>query len=130
MKLRLLCHRIATLRAVHILGQRLPKLSETLARHSNGRNSRNRRVRKSERTLARDFPRCVEIVVPIGGFGRTPDLMHARLHSIAHVGGRGRREGERDITRWRFARREDAEAFANAFGSVVVSLVQLVPRGF
>jgi hypothetical protein len=48
------------------------------------------------------------------------DLMHAHLHSIAHVRGRGRREGERDITRWRFARREDAEAFANAFGGVVV----------
>jgi hypothetical protein len=26
----------------------------------------------------------------------------------------------KDITRWRFARREEAEAFANAFVSVVV----------
>ena len=80
------------------------------------------KVRKSKQTLARDFPHCVEIVVPLGGFGRTLDLMHAHLRSIAHVRGRGRLEGERGITRWRFARREDAEAFANAFGGVVVGL--------
>ena len=45
------------------------------------------KVRKSEQTLARDFPHCVEIVVPLGGFGRTLDLMHAHLRSIAHITG-------------------------------------------
>jgi hypothetical protein len=74
--------------------------------------------RKSEQTLIRDFPHCVEIEVPLGGFGRTLDLMHAHLHSIACVRGRGRRK-ESNVTRWRFARREDAETFANTFGGVM-----------
>jgi hypothetical protein len=67
--------------------------------------------RPSEQTVARDFPHVVEIVVPLGGFGRKFDAMHAHLRGVEHVRGRGRREGEQDITRWRFARREDAEAF-------------------
>ncbi len=46
--------------------------------------------------------------------------MHGHLRGVAHANGCGRREGEQDITRWLFARREDAGAFAKAFGGVVV----------
>jgi hypothetical protein len=57
--------------------------------------------RKSEMTLAHDFPHCVEIVVPPGSFGRTLDQMHERLRGIAHVRGRGRRDKSRNsIVNW------------------------------
>ena len=75
---------------------------------------------KSEQTLARDFPHCVEIVVPLGGFGKRLDAMHVFLRGIECHHGHGRREGERDVTRWLFMYREDAEAFAKAFGGVVI----------
>ena len=76
---------------------------------------------KSEQTLARDFPHCVEIVVPLGGFGKRLDVMHNFLRGMAYHRGHGRREGERDVTRWLFAHREDAEAFSKAFGGLVIS---------
>lgn len=62
----------------------------------------------------------MEIVVPLGGFGRRLDDMYAFLRVIEHAHGRGRRDGKRNVSRWLFARREDAEAFATAFGGAVV----------
>ncbi len=76
--------------------------------------------RPSEQTLARHFPHVVEITVPLGGFGKRLDAMHASLRRVVHADGRGRREGERDVTRWLFARREDAEAFARAYDGKVL----------
>jgi hypothetical protein len=38
----------------------------------NERNPTRHKARKRERTLARDFPHCVEIIAPLGGFIRTP----------------------------------------------------------
>ena len=69
--------------------------------------------RSSEKTLARDLS-------PLGGFGRKLDTMHAHLRGVAYHHRRGRHEGEQDITRWLFALREDAEAFAQAFGGTVL----------
>jgi hypothetical protein len=48
--------------------------------------------------------------------------MHEHLHGIAHHQGRGRRDEEWDITRWLFARREDADALAQAFGWTVIDV--------
>ncbi len=74
----------------------------------------------SEATLRREYPFAVEIVVPLGGFGRTLDAMHASLRGVAHAHGRGWRDGERDVSCWLFARLEDAEAFARAFSGAGV----------
>ena len=46
--------------------------------------------------------------------------MQAHLCGVTYHHGRGRREGEGDITRGLFALREDAEAFAQAFGGTVL----------
>jgi hypothetical protein len=75
---------------------------------------------KSEQTLARDFPHCVGIVVPLGGFGKRLDVMHDFLRGMAYNRGHGRRDGERDVTRWLLAHSEDAQAFAQGFGGVVI----------
>jgi hypothetical protein len=65
----------------------------------------------------------IEIVVPLGGFGRRLDAMHEHLRGIRHAQGRGRCKGERDIMRWLFARREDAEAFAKEFDGTIIEQV-------
>jgi hypothetical protein len=77
--------------------------------------------RPSEQTLARQYPHVVEIAVPLGGFGRRLDTMYEHLRGVAHQRGPGRNEDEQNFTRWIFARREDAEAFAKPFGGTVVT---------
>jgi hypothetical protein len=78
--------------------------------------------RPSEKTLARDYPHCVEIEVPLGGLGRQLDAMHDfhRQHGIKDQRGGWHRNGDRDFIRWRFADADTAAAFAQAFGGVIV----------
>jgi hypothetical protein len=64
--------------------------------------------RTSFKSIERDFPYTVEMIVPEGGFGKTLDAMydfHAR-HGIRAINSTGRRdENNRDFIRWCFADR-------------------------
>ena len=87
--------------------------------HTDGSNHMTRyKGRTSFKSLERDFPHIVEMIVPEGGFGRTLDAMydfHAR-HGIRAINSTGRRdEYNRDYIRWCFADPKLAEAFASAF---------------
>jgi hypothetical protein len=76
--------------------------------------------RASSKSIERDFPHIVEMIVPEGGFGKTLDAMcdfHAR-HGIRAINSTGRRdENGRDYIRWCFADPAVAEAFAKEFGT-------------
>ena len=74
--------------------------------------------RASAKSIARDFPHVVEILVPLGGFGRQLDEIY-EFHRQRGIQARtlpGRREGERDIARWAFADKTIADEFAAKFG--------------
>jgi hypothetical protein len=62
--------------------------------------------RTSPEAIERDFPHHVEMIVPLGGFGKKLDVMH-EWHSargIEAMHGRGRRDEKgRNYIRWRFA---------------------------
>ena len=76
--------------------------------------------RQDANAIERDFPHIVEIVVPPGGLRTRLDAIyefHAR-HGIKAQKGRGRRAGEWDITRWRFANPAIATAFAAEFADL------------
>jgi hypothetical protein len=79
--------------------------------------------RTSPKSIERDFPFIVEIVVPESGFGRRLDAMydfHAS-HGIQAQRGRSRRDEDgRDYIRWCFADRKIAAAFAAEFGAKVL----------
>jgi len=74
--------------------------------------------RTSFKSLERDFPHIVEMIVPEGGFGKTLDAMfdfHAR-HGLRAINSTGRRdENNRDYIRWCFADADTAAAFAAEF---------------
>jgi len=89
---------------------------------------RSRKLRNERRgwrnaaSIKRDFPYAVELEVPPGGFGTRLDRIygfHVRL-GVDPRRGRGRREGERDISCWRFADAETAQAFADEFGGLIL----------
>jgi hypothetical protein len=74
--------------------------------------------RTSPKSIERDFPHIVEMVVPEGDLGGWLDAVyefHAR-HGIQAQRGRSRRDDGRDYIRWCFADREIAAAFAAEFG--------------
>jgi hypothetical protein len=77
-------------------------------------------VRTSFKSIERDFPHIVEMIVPEGGFGKTLDAMydfHAR-HGIQAQRGRSRRdENGRDYIRWCFADPAIAKSFATVFAA-------------
>jgi hypothetical protein len=75
--------------------------------------------RTSPKSIERNFPHIVEMLVPEGDFGKWLDAMyefHAR-HGIQVQGGRSRRdESGRYCIRWCFADPTLATAFENQFG--------------
>ena len=77
---------------------------------------------RRHRSIERDFPHIVEIVVPESGLGGTRDAMndfHARYCVQAHPR-RGRyRDGSRYV-RWCFADPNIAEAFAAKFAKDLI----------
>jgi hypothetical protein len=77
--------------------------------------------RTSFKTIERDFPHHVDILVPDGGLGKRLDDMYAWHHArgIQAMHGRGRRdESGRDYVRWCFADPAIAAALAKEFGIV------------
>jgi hypothetical protein len=74
--------------------------------------------RTSSKSIEREFPHVVEIVVPPGGLGRRLDAMHAfhTKRGIRACLGRGHREGSRDYLRWYFVDTTVAADFASRFG--------------
>jgi hypothetical protein len=76
--------------------------------------------RTSLKSIERDFPYIVEMIVPEGGFGKTLDAMyefHTR-HGIRAINSTGRRdENARDIIRWCFADPAIAKSFATVFAA-------------
>ena len=81
------------------------------------------RHRTSPKSIERNFPHVVEIVVPLVGTGKVLDAIydfHAR-HDIRAKHGRTRHDknGHKHI-RWRFADRRTAVEFANKFGGTMM----------
>jgi hypothetical protein len=74
------------------------------------------------KSIERDFPHIVELVVPLGGLGKTLDTIydfHAR-HDIRANHGRTRHgEDGHNYMRWRFADSKTAVEFAKKFGGTV-----------
>ena len=72
----------------------------------------------SAKAIKRDFPHIVEMRVPLGGFGKTLDAMHA-WHTKRGIRAlrltRRSDENNRDYIRWCFAHAETAAAFAKEF---------------
>ena len=67
----------------------------------------------------RNFPHIVEIIVPLGGLGKTLDAMydfHAR-HGIQAKRGQGRYTNGVNFIRWCFADPAIAKSFATAFAA-------------
>jgi hypothetical protein len=74
--------------------------------------------RATLKTIERDYPHVVEILVPEGGLGKQLNAMHDwdRARNIPVMRGRGRRdENNREYIRWCFADKAIAEAFAAEF---------------
>jgi hypothetical protein len=91
-----------------------------------GRNWLLRKPRSKGRTslksIERDFPHIVEIVVPLGGLGKTLDAIydfHNRHHIRAHHGATRRGENGHNYMRWRFADPVTAVEFAGKFGGTM-----------
>ena len=75
--------------------------------------------------IERKFPHHVDVVVPLGGFGRQLDAMHDwhRARGIEAMRGRGRSdENGRNYIRWCFADPRVAAQFVNEFGGAVGKL--------
>jgi hypothetical protein len=74
--------------------------------------------RTGPKEIEKAFPHIVEVIVPLGGFGKKPDDMYDwhRTRGILFQRGRSRRdEYGRDYIRWCFADAETAAAFASQF---------------
>jgi hypothetical protein len=78
--------------------------------------------RPSAKTIAREFPFVVEVMVPEGGFGRRLDDMHAfhRQRGITDHHIPRRRDKQHDYIRWCFADCATAEVFAAQFSGTVL----------
>ena len=78
--------------------------------------------------VARDFPYVVKITVPPGGSGKKLNAMYAfhqqRRIQVAHAP--RRHDDEHDYSRWRFARRAIAEAFAAEFSGKLIGNLDLI----
>ena len=74
------------------------------------------------KTIAREFPFVVEILVPEGGLGRRLDDMHAfhRQRRITDHHIPRRRDGEHDYIRWCFKDLATGEAFAAQFSGTLL----------
>ena len=73
---------------------------------------------RNTKAIEQAYPHIVELIVPLGGFGRKLDDMYEwhRARGIQDQHGRGRRdENGRDYIRWCFADPAIAEAFTAKF---------------
>jgi hypothetical protein len=79
--------------------------------------------RPSAKTIAREFPFVVEIMVPEGGLGRRLEDMHAfhRQRGLTDHHIPRRRDGEHDYIRWCFKDLATAEAFAAQFSGTLLT---------
>jgi hypothetical protein len=70
--------------------------------------------RTSFKIIERDFPHIVEMLVPLGGFGKDLDAMYDwhRARGIEDRHERGRRVEGRDIVSWCFRHADTAGVFA------------------
>ena len=78
--------------------------------------------RPSAKSIEKDFPHIVEMIVPLGGFGRKLDDMYDwhRTRGLLYQRGCSRRdENGRDYIRWCFADAETAAAFASQFKTIL-----------
>jgi hypothetical protein len=75
------------------------------------------RGRTSFKVIEGDFPHIVEMLVPLGGFGKHLDAMYDwhRARGIEDRDGRGQRINGRDIVAWCFKDANAAPAFAVEF---------------
>ena len=81
--------------------------------------------RTTFKSIERAFPHHIEMIVPLGGFGKKLDAMHKwhRARGIEALHGRGRRdENSRNYIRWCFADPHVAAQFVNEFGGAVGKL--------
>ena len=78
--------------------------------------------RNSFKVIEQDFPHIIEMLVPLGGFGKDLDAMYEwhRARGIEDRHGRGRRVNERDIVTWCFKHADTAAAFAAKFAEFTV----------
>ena len=78
--------------------------------------------RNSPKSIERNALHIVEMVVPLGGLGKTLDAIydfHAR-HGIRAKHGRTRHDvNGHNYLRWRFVDRRTAVRFANKFGGTI-----------
>jgi len=78
--------------------------------------------RTSTKSNERDAAHIVEIVVPLGGLGKSLDAIydfHARHHIRAKHGRTRHDENGHKYMRWRFADRRTAVQFAKKFGGTI-----------
>jgi hypothetical protein len=83
--------------------------------------------RTSLKSLAREFPYTVEMVVPEGGLGRALDRMY-EFHAVRGIKaqtGKGRRVDDCDIITWLFADPEIAQQFAAEFNGTMLLLATI-----
>lgn len=75
--------------------------------------------RQSTKSVEKDFPHFVEIVVPPNGLGNMLIAMYAfhAKHGIEVKRGHGRRDDDASYIRWCFADPALADAFAKQFGT-------------
>jgi hypothetical protein len=74
------------------------------------------------KSIERDFPHIVEMLVPLGGFGGQLDDMYDwhRARDIEDHHGRGRRVEGRNIVSWCFRDADTADVFAGEFAAFAV----------
>ena len=79
--------------------------------------------RTSAKAIEKDFPHIVQMIVPLGGFGKKLDDMY-EWHSTRGIeamrGSGWRDESGRFYVRWCFANLITAQDFARKFGGSIV----------
>jgi hypothetical protein len=75
--------------------------------------------RTSFKTIERDFPHIVEMIVPPGGLGSKLDAMYEfhTQYGIKPQRGHGRHDANGSVIRWCFADPAVAKSFATVFGA-------------
>jgi hypothetical protein len=73
--------------------------------------------RQSAKSIERDFPHFVDMVVPLGGLGKRLEAMYEwhAMHRIKPQRGHGSHDANGSIIRWCFADPVMAKSFATAF---------------
>jgi hypothetical protein len=82
---------------------------------------KERTDRSKSKKIERTFPHIIQIIVPLGGFGKKLDDMYEChwARDIEAMRGCGWRDGRFDV-RWCFANLITAQDFARKFGDSIV----------